>query len=132
MRRCVGGGVVPRGRPKAQQKARALVETLATQTDEAQAVVVREKLAAVERFQERLEGELDRTFEVLRTLRDTPLSPQEAAGAKVNLAAAQTMMAHTHRLHPERQGGTGQPVTITMLVQLLCKPPGPDQGTPPT
>lgn len=110
---------MPRGRPKSQQ---ALVQVLAAKTDEAQAVIVQEKLDAVAQFQEKLEGELDAHFTVLKGLRDGMISKEEAAGAKVNLEAARLMMEHTHRLHPERGQGQGPPVTVNVLVQMLTKP----------
>lgn len=117
---------MPRGRPKGTKAVskltQALTETLAAQTEAAQAVVVQEKLDQVTAFQAKLEGELDTHFTVLKGLRDRTIDKEEAPGAKVNLAAAQAMMEYTHRLHPERQQGQGVPVTVNILVQLLTKP----------
>jgi hypothetical protein len=99
-----------------------MVEVLAAQTPEVQAVVVAERLDAVARFQHDLEGELGSTFDLLKTLRDAKIVKGRAPGAKVNLEAAKLMMENTHRLHPERGGPQGERVTVNVLVQLLTAP----------
>jgi hypothetical protein len=99
-----------------------MVEVLAAQTPEIQAVVVAERLDAVATFQQQLEGELKATFGTLKTLRDATLHKDAAPGAKVNLEAAKLMMENTHRLHPERGGPQGERVTVNILVQLLTAP----------
>ena len=114
---------MPRGRPKKEQPiSKQVVEVLAAQTPEVQAVVVAERLDAVALFQQQLEGELGATFGVLKGLRDATITKDEAPGAKVNLEAGKLMMENTHRLHPERGGPQGERVTVNVLVQLLTAP----------
>lgn len=118
---------MPRGRPKSlrpegMKVPSAALEILASKTPVAQGERVAGTLSAVEAFQQKLEGELDATFEKVKGLRDGEFDKASAPGAKVNLAAAALMMEHTHALHPERGGGKGEPVTLNVLIQMLCKP----------
>lgn len=113
---------MPRGVPKPLQDARALVSVLATKTEEGQAQTVQQAMDTVSEFQVALEQALPKTFELLQELRDAHLEKDEAPGAKVNLEAARLMMEHTHRLHPERQGHSGEPVNVNILIQMLTQP----------